>query len=200
MAREVGDIADAVGYSPVYIARNQTELADWNYLDEVILEEQVLRYHDIPFVIGIGDNCSREKLFKYYVRNLIFLNLIHPSATFGKGQREQVEGMQGVIICAGVRLTCNISIGNCCIFNQNVAVAHDCVIDDFVHIAPGGIISGNVHIGARSWIGAGAVVNQGGRAEKLYIGMDTVIGSGAVVLKNCDVNSVYVGVPAKKIK
>ncbi len=200
MAREAGDIACEIGYTPLYIARDQIELDAWAFPAEAIIETEVPRYDDIPFVIGIGENAIRQKLAQRYANKISFLSLIHPSATFGRGQRKAAEERQGVIVCAGARFTNNIQIGNFCIFNQNATIAHDVVVEDFVHVAPGSVISGNVHIGLRSWIGAGAVINQGTESMKLSIGADTVIGSGAVVLKNCEANSVYAGVPARRIK
>jgi len=105
-----------------------------------------------------------------------------------------------VIIAAGVRLTSNIQIGNFVLFNQNATIAHECVIEHFVHVAPGANISGNVHLKEGTWVGAGAVINQGNETKKRIIGTHSVIGSGAVVTADCQPNSVYAGVPAKRIK
>jgi sugar O-acyltransferase (sialic acid O-acetyltransferase NeuD family) len=200
MAKEAGDIACEVGYSPIYIARNQVELDAWTFQAEAVLEADILRFSDMSFVIGVGENAVRQKLAQRFEGKINFSNLIHPSATFGQGQRKALDDRRGIIICAGVRFTNSIRVGDFCIFNQNSAIAHDSIVEDFVHIAPGSIISGNVHIGLRSWIGAGAVINQGTANSKLRIGMDVIIGSGAVVVRPCEDNGIYVGVPAKRIK
>jgi sugar O-acyltransferase (sialic acid O-acetyltransferase NeuD family) len=200
MAREAGDVASDLGYTPLYVARDQAELNAWQYPAEAILESDVLRYQAIPFVIGIGENNIREKVANRYRDQLSFCNLIHTSATFGYLQRQAIECHLGIIVCAGVRFTNSIQVGDFCIFNQNATIAHDVVIGDFVHIAPGSTISGNVDIGANCWIGAGALLNQGTPENKLRIGSHTTIGSGAVVIRSCESNAVYVGVPAQKIK
>lgn len=200
MAREVGDIAYEIGLSPIYIARDQTEVDNWTFPEEVISEADVLRYSSISCVIGIGDNRLRQQLAQRFEGKVRFSNLIHPSATFGRGQREIIESQRGVIVCAGVRFTNHIQVGNFGIFNQNATIAHDVVIDDFVHVASGSVISGNVHISKYCWIGAGATVNQGASRAKLQIGEGTLIGSGAVVVKSCDANAIYVGVPAKRLR
>ena len=200
MAREAGDIAWEVGYTPIYVARDLTELKEWSCSGEVILESDIDRYLGMDFTIGIGNNSARQRISECYAERLRFANLIHPSATFGYGQRQVIESRKGVIVCAGVRLTNNIKVGNFCIFNLNVTVSHDVVIDDYVYVAPGAHITGNVRIATRSWIGTGAAVNQGSKARKLHIGADAVIGSGAVVVKDCEPNAVYVGVPARRIK
>lgn len=200
MAREAGDIACDMGYAPIYVARDATELAAWDYPGEVVLEAEIHRLKDMPFVIGIGENVVREKVAQRFAGHVTFSNLIHTSATFGQGQRARIEERQGVIVAAGVRFTNHIQVGDFGIFNQSATIAHDVVIGDFVHIAPGSIVSGNVSIGHLCWIGAGAVINQGTNDNKLHIGDNTVIGSGAVVIRPCDGDAVYAGVPAKRIK
>ncbi|OLO09870.1 hypothetical protein BTW10_17660 [Chromohalobacter japonicus] len=200
MAREVGDVAWALGLEPLYVAQSAAERDDWNYSGLVILEEEVYKYSQLLFVIGIGENTIRRKVAERFSGQLRFTNLIHPSATFGRDQLEKLKCCQGVVVAAGVRFTSNIEIGNHTIFNQNVTVAHDCTVQDYVHVAPGVNISGNVHVGESCWIGAGAVINQGTNDKKLFINRGTIIGSGAVVVRDCDPYAVYTGMPAKRIK
>ncbi len=200
MAREAGDIAWELGYSPIYVARGVDEMESFTFPGEVMLESDIDKFLEIPFVIGIGDNLVRQGIAKRFANRIRFLNLIHPSATFGYGQRQGIESKQGVIVCAGVHFTNNIQIGNFSVFNLGSTISHDVVIDDFVFVASGVHISGNVYIASHSWIGPGVVVNQGSNEQKLEIGSGAVIGYGAVVLKNCEPNSVYVGVPARRVK
>jgi len=105
-----------------------------------------------------------------------------------------------VVVCAGVRFTNAIEVGDFAIFNLNATIGHDVVIDDFVNIAPGASVSGNVHLGTRVMIGTGAAINQGTPEAKLVVGAGTVIGSGAVVVADCEPDAVYVGVPARRIR
>jgi len=199
-AREVGDIAFILGFEPIYIARDQAEADEWTFTGEVILERDVQQLGEADFAIGIGGNQVRQKISARYSNRLLFTNLIHPSATFGTGQLAAIAYRRGVIVCAGVRFTNNIQVGNFTIFNLNATVGHDVFCEDFVNIAPGASISGNVHIEAGCWIGTGAVINQGNADSKLRIGTNTMIGSGSVVVKSCDHDAVYVGVPATRIK
>lgn len=199
-AREVGDIAVSLGFEPIYVARDQSEADALAFTGEVILERDVLQLRGADFAIGIGDNKVRRQVSARYSNQLRFANLIHPSATFGNGQLAAIAERIGVIVCAGVRFTNNIQIGNFTIFNLNATVGHDVLCEDFVNIAPGANISGNVHIEAGCWIGTGAVINQGDAANKLRVGSNTTIGSGSVVVKPCDHDAVYVGIPARRIK
>ncbi len=200
MAREAGDIAWVLGLEPIYIARDEAEQAAWSYPGDIILEKEVDRFPDLPFVIGIGENGVRRKVAERFSGQLRFTNLIHASATFGRGQREILERCHGVIVAAGVHLTSGIEVGDFTIFNQNVTVAHDCIVDEYVHIAPGANISGNVHLMSGCWIGAGSVINQGNKMHKLIVHEGAVVGSGAVVIRDCEPYAVYAGVPAKRIK
>lgn len=198
-AREVNDIANDLGFNSIFVIREEKELESYQSEKEIILEKKITGYRHIPFIIGVGENKVREKIWNKFKNDLNFINLIHPSATFGKGQKELIDLKLGVIVCAGVRFTNNIEVGNFTIFNLNCTIGHDSIIEDFSNIAPGANISGNVHISKRCWIGTGAKINQGNPQKKLLIDDDTTIGSGSVVIKDCDKNSVYVGVPAKRI-
>jgi sugar O-acyltransferase (sialic acid O-acetyltransferase NeuD family) len=200
MAREASDIADALGLSVVFVAHDSAEFTTLSETGDSILESDVERFKDMPFLIGIGEGAIRRKIATHFVGKIKFGNLIHPTATFGRRQRERLESRQGIIISAGVRFTSNIVVGDFTIFNLNATVSHDCVIGDFVTISPQACILGNVEIKSGAWIGAKATINQGTNVSKRMIGPNTIIGSGAVVLNDCDADSVYAGVPARKIK
>lgn len=199
-AREVVDIANELGYQTVLIAKDQTELKAFDLEVEVVLEKDLERLGDIHLAIGIGENAVRQRIASRFAARGRFANLIHPTASFGKGQRARIDASHGVIVCAGVRFTNNIQVGPFSIFNLNATIGHDVIVEDFVNVAPGANVSGNVHLGTRCWIGTGAAINQGTTEAKLHIGADTVIGSGSVVVKSCEANAVYVGIPAKRIK
>jgi sugar O-acyltransferase (sialic acid O-acetyltransferase NeuD family) len=199
-AREVADIAVELGHDVVYIARDEGERDHWTFPGKVIVESEVVNSDELVFAIGIGENSVRERIAHRHRDRLRFATLIHPSATFGRGQREAIEARTGVIVCAGVRFTNAIVVGDFSIFNLNATIGHDVVIEEYVNLAPGAHISGNVHLRPRVMIGTGAAVNQGTPEAKLTIGADTVIGSGSVVVKDCDAEAVYVGIPARRIR
>ena len=199
LAREVGDIADALGLQPIYVARDADEAALWTGDEPVVLEADIAHYAELSYVIGIGNGAIRRRLAESFA-TLRFGNLIHPSASFGKGQRAAVEQGTGNIVGAGTRLSNAITVGNHVIFNPSVTVGHDVVIEDFVTICPAATISGNVHVETGAWIGAGAVINQGNPDRKLRIGAGAVIGSGAVVTRDCEPGAVYAGVPARRLR
>ena len=199
-AREVADVVAALGDRPVLVARDRAEIEATVFGGEVILEDAIGRDPEMAFSVGIGDNAVRETVARRFADRVQFATLIHPSATFGIGQREAIEARQGVIVCAGVRFTNNIAVGDFAIFNLNATIGHDCIVEDYVNVSPGAAISGNVHLRTRCWIGTGAAVNQGTNEARLTVGAGTVVGSGAVVVKDCDDDAVYVGIPARRSK
>jgi sugar O-acyltransferase (sialic acid O-acetyltransferase NeuD family) len=200
-AKEVGDIAYENNYQPFYVAKDSSEQILSQCNEDVVLEQDLTtEMAELDFVIGIGRNPIRKRIADKYKDQLRFINLIHPSATFGKGQLAKISMRRGVIVCAGVRMTNNISIGDFSIFNLNATIGHDTIVGSFVNIAPGASISGNVHIGDGCLIGTGAVVNDGSLEDKIVISPNTTVGSGAVVVRSCDPDATYAGVPAKRIR
>lgn len=197
-AREAADVAIANGFAPFFIARNDAEREAWAFDDEVILESELKRRRSTAYAIGIGENAVRQSVAARH-GGLNFPALLHPSASFGHRQREHVEALSGVIVCAGVRFTNNIHVGQFSIFNLNATIGHDVIVGEWANLSPGANVSGNVEIGERCWIGTGATINQGTGVRRLVIGANTVIGSGSVVVRDCEPGSTYVGIPARKI-
>lgn len=196
----MNDVASELGFVAVFIARNATEREAWSHDEDVLLEDDVDRFADMPFAIGIGDNRVRQRVFERFQERLRFATLIHPGATFGKGQRPVVESRQGVVVSAGARFMNNVQVGDFTVFNLNATVGHDSIVERFAHLTPGVNVSGYVHIGERAWLGTGSAVNQGKASKRLMIGADAIIGSGAVVVADCEPGAVYAGVPARKIR
>ena len=200
MARECADIAEALGYDVVFIAAaGEDNLFEKNG-KAVVCEENISEIRGASFIIGIGDGAVRERIAKKYSNQLTFCNLIHPTASFGNGVLKKIEERVGVIVCAGVRMTNNIELGNFCIFNLNATVSHDCWIDDFVTVAPLASITGNVFLAKRVSIGTGANLSNGDSSKKLSVSHDAIIGAGAVVIRDCEPGAVYAGVPARRIR
>lgn len=199
-ARELAGIASALRYKPVLLsASNPPGLTNAHGLD-VIAEERAVELTGAVFAIGIGDNTTRARVAARYGDRLAFPSLLHPDASFGLGQREQLMACKGVVVQAGVRMTTNIAVGDFCNFNLNATVSHDCRIGAFSTLSPGACVAGSVHLGVGVWIGIGAVVSNGSDDNPLVIGDNAVIGAGAVVIRDCEADAVYVGIPARRIR
>lgn len=147
---------------------------------------------DIGCVVAIGDpNNKKAVVEKLEKNNVIFYNAIHPSVI----KSEYITLGKGVIICAGVILTVNISVGDHVCINLNSTVGHDAVIDNYCSIMPNVTISGNDYIGNCTYLGTGATI-----INKIRIGNNSTIGAGAAVVKDIPDDVVAVGIPAKVIK
>lgn len=198
-ARECADIADALGIGVFFIAEPGRKNAVGIKDARIISEEELVQMENAQFVIGVGDGRIRRKIAGRFP-NLSFCNLIHPSATMGIGQRQELDKGTGIIVSAGVRLSNNIRVGNFTLFNLNSTVSHDCEIGNFSTISPSASIAGNVVLGDCVFVGIGAKISNGTDDKKLKVQNGAMIGAGAVVLNDCDRESIYAGVPAVRIK
>jgi sugar O-acyltransferase (sialic acid O-acetyltransferase NeuD family) len=152
-----------------------------------------LRDHpDVKVALGIGGSATKRKVVEQVrAAGGQFVQLVHPRAVVGR----RVELGEGTIVCAGVAITTDITIGSFCTFNLNVTIGHDSDIADFCTFAPGAQISGDVKIGEGTDFGTGATIIQG-----KSVGEWSIIGAGASIVNDIGSNVTAVGVPAKVIK
>jgi acetyltransferase EpsM len=143
------------------------------------------------FLIGIGDNIIREKIFNSLVKRGSEVktlksksSIISKYATIGNG----------TFVSNNVTVNACSQIGMNVILNSGCIVEHECNIENSAHIAPGAVLAGNVTIGERSFVGANAVLKQG-----VVIGKNVIIGAGAVVLHDIPDNMKVVGNPIRFI-
>lgn len=200
-SHEVADICIASGYTNIVLIDKQAGLninSKFKVLDESYVES--LSVDEYKFIIGIGDNRIRKDIF-YKYGNLAYTNVIHPTASFGLGQRESIEKRVGNIVAAGVRFTNGTKVGNFGIYNLNSTIGHDCVIEDYVNICPGVNISGNVTILKESFIGTNAcIINGQSMTCRVTIGERATVAAGAVVIWDVPDGAMVMGIPAKVVK
>lgn len=130
MAREAEDVAWALGIEPVFGGRDEAELRAWHLPAKVIMEQDVSQHINMPYVIGIGENSIRRAIAEPFLVSLSFTSMIHPSATFGCGQRDIVEYCKGTIVAAGARFTSSIAVGDFCMTVARFGLAFKPDIDD----------------------------------------------------------------------
>lgn len=190
MARSVADIANDLDFNEIVFV-DRDEGIEQIYGLPIISESKIkfLQNDGFVFSIGIGDNATRYKIAENFPF-LEFINLIHPSATFGRFSKRNLELTKGNIIMAGARLSNNISFSNFGIFNFNCVIGHDVVLKDYINISPCAFMAGNVEIGNFVNVYGGAQIRNGaGMNSRLKIGDNAVIGMGATVLGSVDHNA-----------
>lgn len=141
------------------------------------------------YLVGIGNPAIRRTVssrFDEAGHNAAIA--VHPTAALGS----MTTLAPGVVICAGVQISTNVTVGSHVHVNANATVGHDATLHDFVSINPGATISGNVECESQVLIGAGAVVLQG-----LKVGRDSTVGAAACVTRSVPADRVAVGVPAR---
>jgi sugar O-acyltransferase (sialic acid O-acetyltransferase NeuD family) len=141
------------------------------------------------YIIGIGNNEIREKIYNQY-QNLPWAVLIHPKSIVAKNAIVN----KGTVIFAGAVIQTDVTIGKHCIINTNCNIDHECILSDFTSICPGSTICGNVQIGKLTFIGANSTIIQG-----ITIGNKCLTGAGSVIIKNIENNKKVVGNPGRII-
>jgi sugar O-acyltransferase (sialic acid O-acetyltransferase NeuD family) len=141
------------------------------------------------FVVAIGDNALRQKVYEYMLNNsYTSINAVHPTAVIASG----VSLGQGLTIMARAVINPAAAVGAGSIINTGAIIEHECIIADFVHVAPGAVLAGNVRVGSSSFIGANSTIKEG-----IVIGKNVTVGAGSVIIKDVPDNSVVYGNPGK---
>lgn len=166
----------------------------------VTCNEEFYKYAKGFKMLGVAIALCEPKYKEYIEKNildkcsnLVYPNLIHPTANISKNSVNDL-GM-GNIISSGVNFTSGIKLGKFININNNCAIGHDGFIENYCSINPMAVISGNVTIKKGSLIGAGASIKQ-----KLVIGENSIVGLGAIVVKDVEDGNVVICKRAEKLK
>ena len=146
---------------------------------------------DVDFILGIGDNKIREKVYNLIIkRNKKVISVINTSASISSFATIG----DGVFINRNVSINASAYVGNNVILNTGCIIEHECEVNENVHVAPGAVLAGNVRVGAGTFIGANAIVKQG-----VVIGENVIVGAGTIVLNDIPNGKKIVGNPNRFI-
>lgn len=185
--KPVWDLLGVVDDAPSDVNLERLALSQVDYIGTTDVPLQWLS--PVSYVVGIGSPRVRRTMAERFdAANFRAATLIHPSATRGFG----VTIGDGSVICAGVRLTTNISLGRHVHINPNATVGHDTTLGDFVSMNPSSSVSGDCVIEDEVLIGVGAVV-----LNQLKVGSGAIVGGAACVVRDVSAEAVVKGVPAR---
>jgi sugar O-acyltransferase (sialic acid O-acetyltransferase NeuD family) len=148
---------------------------------------------DSHIVFAVGDPVAKKSLISRIKKPFLTPTLIHPSAVIQ--DTTSVNIGPGCLICAGVRITCDIRIGGHVLLNLNCTVGHDTSIGSFSSIMPGVNIAGEVTIGECVLLGSGCNIR-----NRVNVANTSRVGMGAVVLQDVSYGQTVAGVPARVLK
>jgi sugar O-acyltransferase (sialic acid O-acetyltransferase NeuD family) len=162
---------------------------------EVLGDLDWLRSHKDRFeglALGIGSPAARLRLPAELANDFgddFWPALVHPSAHF---DRKSCKVGPGVLLCANVIGTVNLSFEPFCMLNLSCTIGHEARIGRGSVLNPTVNVSGGVDIGQGVLVGTGAQILQ-----YLTIGDGAIVGAGAVVTKDVPPGATVVGMPAK---
>jgi sugar O-acyltransferase (sialic acid O-acetyltransferase NeuD family) len=148
--------------------------------------------HTLPhdgIVIALGDNHLRRALTDRLAGlGERLVSAIHPRSTVAASA--QIEA--AVVVGAGAIIMVRARIGRGAVINTNASVDHDTVVGDFAHVSPGVTVGANVLIGQETLLAPAACV-----VAHRRVGARSVIGAGAVVVRDIPDDVIAFGNPAR---
>ena len=130
-AREVADICHDLGIEDIVFVSDYDDVEEVDGIPVLKTGDvENLKSQGYQFAIGIGASEIRHKMAAQFP-DLPYPNLVHPTVTFGRGQKEAIASARGNILAAGVRVSNKIKFGNFGVFNLNTVIGHDCTLGGF---------------------------------------------------------------------
>lgn len=163
-----------------------------NGLPVYCFEDVVDKFPELEVVVGIGEPEIRGVLYRKLKDNSVSLaTILHPGVYVDDTTRIG----EGVVVCEGALLSCNVIIGNNVYLQPYATIGHDSTIGDHSLIGRGTSINGTSKIGERVCFGFNS-----GTKENLNIGNDVICSAGAIVFRDLPDEVIAVGNPARIVK
>lgn len=138
---------------------------------------------------GIGNVAIKRKVCAPLLeRGGEFIRVIHPTAVIGAN----VVLGNGVVVCPGVTLTCDIKLGDMVMLNLHTTIGHDVNVGEWTTLSPQSNLNGGVTVGANVFLGSSAVV-----LPDITVDDGAFVGAGSVVMRHVKSCQRVFGNPAR---
>ncbi|MCX6181183.1 MAG: acetyltransferase [Bacteroidetes bacterium] len=173
-----------------YFEGKQKTNTPLTFLGDERSEEGLQWLKENNFIVAIGDNLTRRKIYQKILPELSYvpLSAIHSKSNISKSAI--VGDFVQIFIGSVIQPLAQIGKGTIC--NTGSIIEHECRVGDYCHISCGTVLCGNVTVGDHTFVGANAVIKDG-----ITIGANVTVGAGCVVVKDIPDNSVVVGNPMR---
>jgi sugar O-acyltransferase (sialic acid O-acetyltransferase NeuD family) len=196
LLREDGRTGEAWDFRG-YVVSDLEKLGVHDSKDEVLGDLAWLDRNQREFdavVIGIGSPLAKRRVVEE-VRgrcpDLRWPSIVHPSVQY---DRERTTIEEGVVICAGVIATVGVRFRAFAMANLACTVGHEAEIGPYAVMNPTVNVSGGVVLEEEVLVGTGAQILQ-----YVRVGARSSVGAGAVVTKDVGPGTTVVGIPAKPL-
>jgi len=151
-----------------------------------------LKEQSLNVVMGIGNPLARKIVIeKLGGSPNDYPVLVHPNAVVSSRARIGI----GVVVCASSVVNVDATLEDHSFVNPSCTIGHDAIVGFYGMLLPGVNVAGRVRLEECVSVGTGAAIIQG-----ITVGARTVIGAGAVVVRDLPPDCTAVGSPAKPIK
>lgn len=142
---------------------------------------------DDLLVCAIGSVAGRRSVVESLeARGSRFATFVHESAIVG----DRVTLGEGVIVCPGAILTCDIVVDRHVHININASVGHDVQIGEFATISPSCNLMGASVVERDVFLGAAVTI-----IPHRKVSRGSVIGAGSIVVKDVEADVTAFGNP-----
>lgn len=191
-----------------YVLRHPANGCDWKFagfLDDNLdalkdygsfASVTALRGHqpspDRVYLCGLGLPATKARLTEPMLKaGAVFISLVHTSVLMG----ERVKLGQGVILCPGAILTCDIQLGDFVTINLGTTIGHDVTVGDWTTVSSQCDLTGHVKVAEAVFIGSKVSV-----IPSRKIGAGSLVGAGSVVVRDVPHGATVFGNPAATLK
>lgn len=152
---------------------------------------------DRACLIAVGDPMAKRRIAERVAAAGGTFHCPHESSTHGF---VDVTIGIGTLISQPTYLGPNSKLGSHVSIMPMATLGHDVEIGDFCTICPGANVGGHVILESGVFVGAGAVIVNGGMDKPLIIGAGATVGAGAVVTKPVQAGVTVMGNPARPLR